>query len=227
MGKITILEETSKNPIQLIGKMSGICYGSNIEDSTKNYKRGIDCLKNNHGRTLESVDVYMILDGYSAKTVREFYTHIGGAPMRLQSSTRYIDYAKKGLPCIVPPKIAANKEANKIYLDTIEKIQDAARRLEEEFDISKEDASMLFPLAMVSKFVVKCNLRMLIDMSHQRMCARAFWEYRNLMNDLCNALETRDDEWAYIIDNFMKPKCELTGTCPETFGCGRYPKNKD
>lgn len=227
MGKITILEETSKNPIQLIGKMSGICYGSNIEDSAKNYKRGIDCLKNNHGRTLESVDIYMILDGYSAKTVREFYTHIGGAPMRLQSSTRYIDYAKKGLPCIVPPKVAANKEANKIYLDTIEKIQDAARKLEEGFDISKEDASMLFPLAMVSKFVVKCNLRMLIDMSHQRMCARAFWEYRNLMNDLCNALETRDDEWAYIIDNFMKPKCELTGTCPETFGCGRYPKNKD
>lgn len=227
MGKITILKETSRNPIQLIGKMSGICYGSNIEDSEKNYKRGIDCLKNNHGRTLESVDVYMILDGYSAKTVREFYTHIGGAPMRLQSSTRYIDYAKKGLPCVVPPKIAANKDANKLYLDAIETIHSAARRLEEEFGVTKEDASMLFPLAMVSKFVVKCNLRMLIDMSHQRMCTRAFWEYRNLMNDLCNALEVIDEEWAYIIDNFMKPKCELTGTCPETFGCGRYPKSKD
>ena len=227
MGKITILKETSRNPIQLIGKMSGICYGSNIEDNEKNYKRGIDCLKNNHGRTLESVDVYMILDGYSAKTVREFYTHIGGAPMRLQSSTRYIDYAKKGLPCVVPPKIAANKDANRLYLDTIETIHSAARRLEEEFGATKEDASMLFPLAMVSKFVVKCNLRMLIDMSHQRMCTRAFWEYRNLMNDLCNALEAIDEEWAYIIDNFMEPKCELTGTCPETFGCGRYPKSKD
>lgn len=227
MGKITILKETSRNPIQLIGKMSGICYGSNIEDNEKNYKRGVDCLKNNHGRTLESVDVYMILDGYSAKTVREFYTHIGGAPMRLQSSTRYIDYAKKGLPCVVPPKIAANKDANKLYLDAIETIHSAARRLEEEFGVTKEDASMLFPLAMVSKFVVKCNLRMLIDMSHQRMCTRAFWEYRNLMNDLCNALEVIDEEWAYIIDNFMKPKCELTGICPETFGCGRYPKSKD
>lgn len=227
MGKITILKETSRNPIQLIGKMSGICYGSNIEDNEKNYKRGVDCLKNNHGRTLESVDVYMILDGYSAKTVREFYTHIGGAPMRLQSSTRYIDYAKKGLPCVVPPKIAANKDANKLYLDAIETIHSAARRLEEEFGVTKEDASMLFPLAMVSKFVVKCNLRMLIDMSHQRMCTRAFWEYRNLMNDLCNALEVIDEEWAYIIDNFMKPKCELTGICPETFGCGRYSKSKD
>lgn len=27
MGKITIYEETTKNPITLIGKMAGVCYG--------------------------------------------------------------------------------------------------------------------------------------------------------------------------------------------------------
>ena len=120
MGKIIIMDETSSHPIQRIGKMSGICYGSDITSEVKNYKRGLDCLENNHGRTLESVDIYMILEGYSAKTVREFYTHIGGNPMRLQSSTRYIDYAKKGLPCVIPPKIEAIPEAKKIFIAEFE-----------------------------------------------------------------------------------------------------------
>lgn len=227
MGKIIILDETSSHPVQLIGKMSGICYGSDITNEAKNYKRGLDCLENNHGRTLESVDIYMILEGYSAKTVREFYTHIGGSPMRLQSSTRYIDYAKKGLPCIIPPKIEAIPEAKKIFTDTLNVIATAANRLENEFNIEKEDASMLFPLAMESKFVVKCNLRMLIEMSHQRMCNRAFWEYRQLMRDLCKALKARDSEWEYIIDTYMKPKCDILGYCSERFSCGRRPKKED
>lgn len=227
MGKIIIMDETSSRPIQLIGKVSGICYGSNVADPEKNYKRGLDCLENNHGRTLESVDIYMVLEGYSAKTVREFYTHIGGSPMRLQSSTRYIDYVKKGLPCVIPPKIEANPEAKKIFTDTLSAIYIAAQKLEEDYGIAKEDASMLYPFAMESKFVVKCNLRMLIDMSHQRMCNRAFWEYRQLMRELCKVLKERDEEWAYIIDNYMKPKCDIMGYCPERFGCGRKPKKEE
>ena len=35
MGKIIILDETSSHPIQLIEKMSGICYGSDITNETK------------------------------------------------------------------------------------------------------------------------------------------------------------------------------------------------
>lgn len=227
MGKIIILDETSSYPIQLIGKIAGVCYGSNVQDAQKNYKRGLDCLSNNHGRTLESVNIYMILDGYSAKLAREFYTHIGGSPMRLQASTRYIDYAKKGLPCVVPPKIAANEKAKQLYLDTIEAIENASFSLEEDFGIAKEDASMLFPLAMETKVVTKCNLRMLIEMSHQRLCSRAFWEYRQLMKDICSALAARDEEWKYIVENYMKPKCDILGYCPETFSCGKRPKKEN
>lgn len=225
MGNVIVLPETSTNPIQLIGKVSGICYGSNTTDAEKNLKRGLDCLSNNHGRTLESVDIYLVLDGYSAKVMREVYTHIGGAPMRLQGSTRYIDYAKKGLPCVIPPSIAADRNALAIYESVIDSIVCGAQELEN-MGIAKEDASMLFPLGMESKMVLKCNLRMLIEMSHQRLCARAFWEYRQLMRDICNALKTLDSEWAYIIDNYMKPKCEIYGYCSETFSCGRHPKKQ-
>lgn len=80
---IIIQEETIKNPITFIGKQAGVCYGADISDPIKNYERGLDCLSNNHGRTFEFPDVYMILDEYSARVIREWYTHIGGMPTRL------------------------------------------------------------------------------------------------------------------------------------------------
>lgn len=87
MGTVTIQRFTYKNPISMIGEEAGVCWGADTSDPEKNYKRGLDCLENEHGRTFEFPDVYMILDGYSARVIREWYTHIGGAPTRLQAST--------------------------------------------------------------------------------------------------------------------------------------------
>ena len=92
MGTVTIQRFTYKNPISMIGEEAGICWGADTSNPEKNYKRGLDCLESEHGRTFEFPDVYMILDGYSARVIREWYTHIGGSPTRLQASTRYIDY---------------------------------------------------------------------------------------------------------------------------------------
>ena len=102
------------DPISLIGREAGVCWGADIANQEKNYKRGMDCLTSGHGRTWEYPQVYMVLDGYSARVIREFYTHIGGGPTRLQASTRYINY-QKGFPYVIPPKIAADEEAKAIY----------------------------------------------------------------------------------------------------------------
>ena len=101
------------------------------------------------------------------------------------------------------------------------------KKLEEELGIPREDAAMLLPLGMETKIVDKRNLRNLIDMSHQRMCTRAFWEYRELMRDLCTALREYSEEWAYLVDNYFLPKCEVSGYCTEKKSCGRKPKKED
>lgn len=85
---------------------------------------------------------------------------------------------------------------------------------------------MLLPLGMSTKIVDKRNLRNLIDMSHQRMCTRAYWEYRELFRDICDALSKVSDEWAYLVENYFVPKCELTGWCEEKKSCGRRPKKE-
>ena len=225
MGTITILPETTKYPISLIGKRAGICWGADISDDKKNYKRGMDCILANHGRTLEFVNVEMIIDGYSAKVIREFYTHIGGSPSRLQASTRYIDYSKgDGFSYTIPHSIEKNEEALSEWKSFMSGINFEIQNLIDKHNIPVEDATMLLPLAYSTKMVDKRNLRSLVDMSHQRMCTRAYWEYRELFNDICKALSEISDEWKWIVNNLFMPKCEQFGYCTEKKSCGRKDK---
>lgn len=225
MGKIIIQPETTKDPISLIGREAGVCWGADIADAEKNYKRGMDCLISGHGRTWEYPQVYMVLDGYSARVIREFYTHIGGGPTRLQASTRYINY-QKGFPYVTPPTIGAKEEAKAIYDEAMQSILEAMQKLEA-MELPREDIGMLLPLGMETKVVFRTNLRNLIDMAHQRMCTRAYWEYRNLMKDMIEALNAYSEEWQELTKTYFVPKCEVSGFCTEKKCCGRKPKKED
>ena len=226
MGTITILPETTKNPITLMGARAGICWGADVSNNEKNYKRGLDCIKSVHGRVMEYVNVEMIIDGYSAKVLREYYTHIGGSPTRLQASTRYINYSKgDGFAYITPNSIVKN-EAKIAWDAWMHTINDAIKTLIAEYNIPVEDATMLLPLAYSSKMVDRRNLRNFVDMSRQRMCSRAYWEYRELFKDICNALREYSDEWKWIVDNLFHAKCDEVGYCTESKSCGRKPKRQ-
>jgi len=225
MGTITILPETTKNPITLIGERAGVCWGADTTDAAANYRRGWDCIESGHGRVLEYVNIEMILNGYSARVMREWYTHIGGAPTRLQASTRYIDY--RAFDYIVPPSIDRNTEAKMRYISTMDTIRRTTAKLEE-MDLPREDIANLLPLGMTTRVVDRRNLRNLIDMSHNRQCVRALWEFRECFDAICNGLiqyglDNGSREWQAIVTTQMKPKCDVLGYCPEKHGCGRYP----
>lgn len=222
MGKITVREETTLLPITLIGREAGECWGGRTDDPERNYKRGLDCIVSGHGRTWEFPQVYMKIEGYSARVIRELYTHIGGAPTRLQASTRYIDY-EKGFDFVTPPSVQKSEEALQVYTDAMGQIGEALRKLEKA-GVPREDCAMLLPLGMTSTVVLRTNLRNLVDMSHQRLCTRAYWEFRQLMADMIAALSAVSEEWAYLTEHLFVPKCELTGFCTERNGCGRKPK---
>ena len=221
---ITIQEYTTKHPIQLIGEEAGICWGADTTDRDKNFKRGLNCLSSGHGRTFEFPDVYMIIDGYSARVIREWYTHIGGSPTRLQASTRYIDY--DDFDFVIPESIEKNPILKGIYVKTVDNIRQGLVELRKQ-GASKEDSAMLLPIGMKTKMVCKHNLRNLIDMSHQRMCQRAYKEYRDLFNDVANALKDYSDEWRLIVDSYFEPKCKYLGHCPEKNGCGKFINKGD
>ena len=221
MGTITILKETTKNPITLMGKRAGICWGADVSDEKKNYERGLQCIKDGHGRVMEYVNVEMIIDGYSARVIREWYTHIGGAPTRLQESTRYIDCANFNY--IIPPTIKKDFAREASYVSLMCVIQKIYQKLIED-GVPKEDAAMILPLGMTTKIIDKRNLRNLVDMSRQRMCNRAYLEYRQLFGEIIRQLRKYSEEWETIIDICFHPKCEEYGYCTESKSCGRMPK---
>lgn len=221
MHELIIQDFTVKNPVQMIGYEAGICWGADVTDPIKNEKRGWDCIKSEHGRTLEFPQIYMTIKGYSARMMRELYTHIGGMPTRLQESTRYIDY-ESGFNYVTPHTIEANPEALNEYNAMMNDILTHLQNLEN-MDIPREDTAMGLPLGMESGMVIRTNLRNLIDMSHQRMCSRAYWEFREFMSELKNELSNYSDEWKEVVDFTFKPKCEVRGYCVEKKSCGRKP----
>ena len=222
---VIIQDYTPKNPISMIGYEAGVCWGADVSNQEKNYKRGLDCIKSEHGRTWEFPDVYATIEGYSAKCLREWYTHIGGAPTRLQASTRYIDYSKgDGFKYTIPHTI--EKDAT-LYEEWVQLMTNINQSIEYFIanGIPVEDATMALPLAYSSKMVDKRNFRNLVDMSHQRKCTRAYWEYRQLFNDYEKALRSYSEEWNILCNLFM-PKCEYFGFCKEKKTCGRKPQYK-
>lgn len=166
----------------------------------------------------------MILDGYSAKVIRELYTHIGGLPSRLQSSTRYINY--KNFSYIIPESISKIAKAKEVYLAHMSNTAIAISELED-LGVPREDSSLVLPFAMETKMVAKYNMRTLMDMSRQRECTRAYWEFRKMFKDIKDALSDYSDEWKYIIDNYFGAKCEFTGFCSEKKSCGRKPPKEN
>lgn len=222
MGTIKILEQTCKNPIQFIGQCAGIAYGSDVTDPKKNYSRGLNCVKSGHGRALEFCDVYMDIQGYSARVIREFMRHVADGLTVIQESTRYINYSN--FDYIIPPKIEENWDTTRdIYVSTMDMISDAVTSLIDIYNIPKEDAANLLPLGMTTGLSCKHNLRTLEAMAHQRFCSRAYWEFQDLMKDLKEALSDYSEEWKTLCDMLFVAKCERYGYCEEEFSCGRYP----
>lgn len=210
-------------PLTEMGKIAGICVGKQLDDEADYEQRAKSCMLAQHGRVLEYVDVTFEISSITARVAREWYTHIGGSPTRLQESTRYMD--NTNFEHKTPMSVLNSDKAFYAYhkcMDTIKMAYEAML----EAGIPKEDCAFVLPLGMKTRIIVKHNLRNLIDMCGRRLCTRAFWEYRDILSALKKELRGVSDEWAWIVDRYFIPFCELHGYCPEIKTCGKYGKLK-
>jgi thymidylate synthase (FAD) len=231
MRKITILPQTTKDPLQLIGITSAVCYNADTSDKEKNKKRALDCIYSGHGRVLEWPNIELIVEGFSAKMMREAMRHIVGTSV-LQASTRYIDY-EKGFSVVTPPSIEKNNDAAEAWYKAISDIK-AAMSILKSLGVPKEDYTNLLPLAYESKMIWKLNLRALIHFFNQRKCYRSYHEIRDFCDELINQLANYSEQWSFICKELFVPKCEQYRSinedfcfCTEAKGCGRHPNIKN
>jgi thymidylate synthase (FAD) len=212
---IKILSYTP-NPLTLMGTCAKECWNSNPKDLARVAK---ECIESGHGRVLEFGEVIVAIDGYSARAIRELYTHIIGTT-RLQSSTRYIEYGE--FDYFTPSSIQKNDESLKEYNRIMDEIKESYIELQK-LGIPKEDIANILPLGMISRMVLKINVRALMHLAEMRLCTRAYSEIRTLTRELLNEVSKIDDEWKYIA-SICQPKCKVVGYCTEKFSCGMMPK---
>ncbi|MDI7247444.1 MAG: FAD-dependent thymidylate synthase [Bacillota bacterium] len=131
-----------------------------------------------------------------------------------QQSQRYVN--EQGFDYVVPPSVAANEQARRLFEEQMERARDAYRALVEL--VPREDARFVLPNACGTRLVVTMNCRSLYNFFERRLCERAQWEIR----DLARAMLERVREVAPRLFSWVGPPCEVRGWCPEgKMSCGR------
>ncbi|RLG13861.1 MAG: FAD-dependent thymidylate synthase [Candidatus Nanohalarchaeota archaeon] len=134
-----------------------------------------------------------------------------------QQSQRYVKFNE--LNTVVPPKIEKNKEAKKIFDESIEKSADAYQKLLD-LGIAPEDARYCFPNAAKTNFVVTMNARSLMNFFALRCCKRAQWEIHELAYRMLKLVK----EKAPVVFENAGASCMQRGYCTEgELGCGLAP----
>ena len=136
-----------------------------------------------------------------------------------QQSQRYVK--EGGFNFVVPPKIKANKEAYKEFLEAIE----AARKSYDDMlkTAPAEDARFLLPNACETRIILTMNTRSLYNFFEHRLCTRAQWEIRALAQEMLKLCKEAAPELFAETD----AKCAKLGYCPEKDSCGKFPLKKD
>ncbi len=208
MNNIKILNYTN-NPLRVIGTNASYCYDTELKDDEHPMRIAKHCINSGHGRNLEFADVTLKIT-CSARCAREWFTHIGGSPTRVQASTRYITY--DNFEYHKPSNLT--QEQGEIYDSAMKQIMDSYKQLKD-LNTENDITGYILPLAMQTTFIWKGNVRTLENMFNQRLCTRALQEYRDLMKDLKRQLSQIDDEWKWISDKLFVPKCAKYGYCIE------------
>ena len=240
--KVKLLAHTPE-PEKLVAAAAKNCYSFTDVDSVldglteEKTDKFLNMLMNlGHESPIEHVSFTFGIEGVSRSLLAQITRH------RIASySVKSQRYVKEGMfEYIVPPEIAQNPEAKKVFLDAMEQDQKAydkltdilfqkhfseltAQGLDEKQAKTKaekaaiEDARFVLPNACETKMVVTMNARSLMNFFHHRCCSRAQWEIRALANEMLKLVK----EVAPTMFKKAGPSC-VSGSCPEgKMSCGK------
>ncbi|MDY0234847.1 MAG: FAD-dependent thymidylate synthase [Gudongella sp.] len=228
---------------KLIASAAKLCYSSvgieEIEESLDENKveSFLNLLvKMGHESPIEHISFTFGIEGVSRTLTHQLVRHRIGSYS--QQSQRYVKLNQ--FEYIIPPHIKMDKEAEKIFIQTMETSQKAYDSLvdilynkhysnyldcglaEKEAKSKSEkeaieDARYVFPNACETKIVATMNARSLMNFFSLRTCNRAQWEIRNLAIEMLKEVKK---VYPSLFRN-AGPGC-LRGACPEgVMTCGK------
>jgi len=194
------------------------CYQSQAQmspESGKRFIRGI--ILRGHESVLEHASAtFRVLGGSRA------YTHEQVRHRLLsfsQQSQRYV--SEKDFRAVLPPAIADNPEARKVFVELLEETRKAYRRLKE-LGLGNEDARFVLPNAVESGIVISGNFREWRHVFRTRCSAAAQWEIRRI----CGLMLKLAREIAPVVfgDMILDEKTWIVTHISETVDCTKAQK---
>lgn len=246
--KVSLLAHTP-DPENIVSAAAKLCYSqSGVKEilekqSDEERDRFINMLMDiGHESPIEHVSFTFAIEGVSRTLTHQLVRH--RIASYSQQSQRYVKLEQ--FEYIVPPSIKGDEEAEKLYIQTMEEIQERynqisgilyEKHLKEFLDSgipekkaktmaekkAIEDARYIFPNACETKIVVTMNARSLKNFFEHRCCERAQWEIRNLAEEMLKLVKKA----APSIFGTAGPKC-ISGPCPEgKMTCGKIKEVRE
>jgi thymidylate synthase (FAD) len=113
-----------------------------------------------------------------------------------QRSQRYC--SENGFSVVVPKSLAETNERY-AYFDLMEEI-DHQYNDSQASGVPNEDARYILPNACCTDLYLSCNLRELIHIANERLCSKAQWEIRELVQKMVALVEPK-------LQFMLVPKC--------------------
>lgn len=185
--QVTLIQSTP-DPIETIAQIASICYDSNPKDPMKLVKH---LYKSGHHSVMEHIYFTFKIEGISRACSHQLVRHRHCS--FTQRSQRYCseDGFEYVTPATIPPFAMGM---------CMERIGEWYRILQDK-GVPNEDARCLLPNACATELYLSCNLRELIHIANERLCARAQWEIRELVKQMVSLV---DPELQFM----LVPKCK-------------------
>ncbi len=168
-----------------------------------------------HLSVLEHIGFTFAIEGISRACSHQLVRH--RIANFSQQSQRYVSAGKD---FVMPDSIRSNENAIKIFSTFIFEAGKVYNKLVE-LGIPKEDARFVLPNATQTKIVMTMNFRELYQVCQIRLCTRAQWEIRELFWRVKSEIK-KVPQLAGLAE-YLVPKCQILGYCPETKSCGMMP----
>lgn len=206
---ITLIQATP-NPIETIAKIASICYDSDPKSPMGLVKH---LYRNGHHSVFEHIYFTFKIEDISRACSHQLVRHRHCS--FTQRSQRYC--SENGFEVIEPESIGAIDQKGG-YLDLMYSIEEHYRELQVH-GVPNEDARYILPNACTTELYLSCNLRELIHMANERLCARAQWEIRDLIKQMVSLVDPQ-------LQFMLVPKCRSGRIiCPSP--CGRYESSRE
>lgn len=191
--KVTLIQQTDK-PIETIAKIASICYDSNPKNPMGLVKH---LYENGHHSVFEHIYFTFKIEGISRACSHQLVRHRQAS--FTQRSQRYC--SEDGFGYVVPNTVSKEMgEASRAYFEAIDQIKEGYNKLTD-LGIPNEDARFLLPNACETQLYMSCNLRELMHIANERLCARAQWEIRELVQQMVDLV---DPDLKFM----LVPKCK-------------------